>query len=426
MLLITKIQLIPLSFYLFILLGYSLVTPTCIAFSTSTFDSSLVVTKESIPQQSISDYLIGVYHELTTMQERGGEPQEIIHVVLGNQSADMDSIVSAIAFAYANAKNGFYVPVINILRDELPLRGDVLHVFETLQINPNTLLYQEDLPFLRKLAQQGCVGITLVDHNRLAPDQEYFTDYVERIVDHHKEEAGNYPCMPATEKLITKAGSNATLIAEKIMATTDIQSPQLAYLLLSAILLDTGNLTKHDVTTEKDIATAIALKAKAASYFHDELYTILINARNAADHLTAELLLKKDYKHYKEGEFRYGIASIPLGVVWNADNRELWKVAFEQSLEKQQIHMLSALAYVGRDLTFIVYIPNQHTQTAFLTHIQQTAALDAEFVLTAHYADEGFFFFNLKHPLARKQLQPLLAFETNLIVQQAVYQSGIK
>jgi len=374
---------------------------------------------EEMPQQnSLSSYLSSVHDKLMVLKESGEPPEEIVHVVLGNQSADMDSIVSAITLAFVNADRGLYIPVINILRADLPLRGDVLYVLETLNIDPSLLLYQEDLPFLLNLATQGDVRLTLVDHNLLAHDQKAFENWVERIIDHHKDEKIYYPRMLEDGKIIKKAGSNSTLIAEMMFASaSESISSQVAYMLLSAILLDTKDLKNPAVVTEKDIAMVSLLKDRAGEYYKNSLYDVLIKSRNAVEHLTPDLLLKKDYKLYKEGKLFYGIAGIPAGTFWNPENRIQWKGAFEKALEKQQIQLLSALIY--DDCTYIVYIPDTKLQAAFLSHLTQTASLTEELMLKSYFPDEGFFFFALKSPLQRKQLQPLLSFEKSLTIQNA-------
>lgn len=379
----------------------------------NTCDARITVSEaEKVLNSNLNCFLTQVQRKIVALKESGEIPTETIHMVLGNQSADMDSIASAIILSYSKSYEGLYVPVINIPRDELPLRGDVLYVFETLKIDPASLLYQEDIPFLLKLADQGYARITLVDHNHLAPDQEVFDNFVEKVIDHHKDENISYPLMKNSEKLIGKVGSNSTLIAELILsASPEACSSQMAYFLLSAILLDTKDLNDNDVTTKKDIVIANLLKDKAGEYYDNTLFEVLMRSRNSIEHLTPSLLLKKDYKMYREGKLLYGIASIPKGVLWIPENREEWKEAFVQSLEKQQIHLLSALAYEEDERVFIVYVPTLESQKAFIAHIRGIAALNDELVLKSYFPEEGFFFFKLMSPMTRKQLQPLLSFE---------------
>lgn len=77
-----------------------------------------------------------------------------IHVVLGNEAADLDSSVSSIVTAFylahsllkeekENKQDGhqsFVFPVINCARDDLPLRTEVIYVLQKYAINPDTLI----------------------------------------------------------------------------------------------------------------------------------------------------------------------------------------------------------------------------------------------------------------------------------------------
>lgn len=405
--------------FLSIIFGISLFTMLSSASLSSNPPSQLERNQQKC---SLARYLKWTHSKMRAI-ERGERPLETVHIVIGNQSADMDSIMSAIAYSYSNGYRGLYVPVINIPKEELPLRGDVEYVLKTIQIDPGTFLYQEDLPFLLKLANDGCLRVTLVDHNRLSPDQDFFKDYVEQIIDHHQDEKDCYPLLLEEQKKIVKIGSTSTLIAQMILEQKGQLSSQEAYVLLSAILLDTRNLTNQDVTTEEDRRIATLLKQKAGSYYTDSLFDQLVKNKYSVEHLTPNLLLKKDYKRYREGKLLYGIASIPRGINWIPSNRSEWKGAFEESLKKQQIHLLAAIAYEGNETTFIVYIPKAALQEAFLMHIAQSKELDDELILKAYFPEEGLFFFTLKHPLTRKLLQPLLSFETSLSMQEAVDQN---
>jgi exopolyphosphatase len=360
----------------------------------------------------VADYLQTTHAQMRALKINERLPHKMVHVVLGNQSADMDSIVSAIAFASASRDHGFYVPLINIQSDELSLRRDVLYLFETLGIDRGSILYKEDLPFLQKFAEQGYLRVTIVDHNHLAPDQEFLKDYVERIFDHHQDENDAYPHLE--EKRVMRVKSNATIIAERICNSC---SQEEAYLLLSAILLDTKNL--KDGSTENDIAMAKRMR-ECAGVDSDLLFDILSEQRHSVEHLTADLLLKRDYKLYKEGKLLYGMASIPKGILWTVNNRAEWKEAFIQSLEKQDIHLLCAKIHERNEGALIIYIPSQHLQKAFLAHIKATTGLNEILNLKDYFPEEGLFFFVLQPSLGRKELQPLWTFEKSSIIQNAL------
>ena len=157
---------------------------------------------------------------------------EIIHFVIGNESADLDSIISSISYAYllcqedTSSQAGLYIPLMNIHREEIALRKDILYLFQLFGISVDDLLFLDDNVPLNRLFEQKRLRLNLVDHNVLRPRQEHLSDAIERIVDHHIDENINYPLITNENKLIAIVGSNATLIAEKIFTSEKIQCPK--------------------------------------------------------------------------------------------------------------------------------------------------------------------------------------------------------
>ncbi|MCE2982162.1 MAG: hypothetical protein LW832_01225 [Parachlamydia sp.] len=113
---------------------------------------------------TISEYLKKVYE---TFIHRSYSSNELIYLVMGNESADMDSIVSALTYSYANHKNDLWIPLINIFQSELYLRKHVMHTFKTLNIDPNRILYKEHMAALESLSLKRRLRVVMVDHNKL-------------------------------------------------------------------------------------------------------------------------------------------------------------------------------------------------------------------------------------------------------------------
>lgn len=335
---------------------------------------------------------------------------EVIHFVLGNESADLDSIVSSICYAYLLAeenRNEFYIPLLNIPREEILLRKDVLYLFELLDISLDDLLFYDDLPFIN-LFQEKRLCINLVDHNVLRRGLIGFSDVVERIIDHHADENKMYPLI-GENKLIAPVGSNATLIAEKIFASSNVKCfSELATLLLAPILIDTSNF-KSEKMTPRDIEAAKKLK-KIASIPKD-FYPQLKNAKNDVSGLTVEMLLRKDFKEYLDEDIVYGISSLPHDVHWNLDNLDLIsedikKFMTKQSLDYFFVFMSSDTACMKR--TILVHSSSLEHLKAFDAHVQTEGILKNILIpfdlLDAYHLR----IYRTKKAIARKQLQPLL------------------
>ncbi|XP_074927482.1 exopolyphosphatase PRUNE1-like [Chelonoidis abingdonii] len=104
------------------------------------------------------------------LQEHVQHRQEV-HVVLGNEACDLDSMVSALALAYYLAKTSLeskavFVPVLNIPRSEFPLRTESSFLLQEQQIPDTCLIFRDEID-LHALHRAGSLSLTLVDHHIL-------------------------------------------------------------------------------------------------------------------------------------------------------------------------------------------------------------------------------------------------------------------
>ncbi|KAK3094336.1 hypothetical protein FSP39_000423, partial [Pinctada imbricata] len=93
-----------------------------------------------------------------------------IHVVIGNESCDLDSVVSALTFAFylgqISADGTIFIPVLNIQRSQYPLRTESTFFLRKNSITDELLTFRDDLD-LQKLHRSGKLTLTLVDRNVL-------------------------------------------------------------------------------------------------------------------------------------------------------------------------------------------------------------------------------------------------------------------
>lgn len=320
-------------------------------------------------------------------------------LVMGNMAADMDSIASALALA-SGLGNG-HIPLINIPREELFLRKDILYLLKLLHIDLNALYFREDIPSLLGPA----TGVILVDHNVLSPDQQQLVPFVRRIIDHHKDEKFDYPKLES--KVIAKTGSNATLILEAIQQKL---TPELALLLLAPLLLDTSNFQDTRKITAKDRKALQTLLSKAGALVPGDFYETLLEYKLSADPARPDLLLKKDCKLYREGSLTYGISSLPKSIVWTLDNDTHWQEDQLTFLREQKVPLWVILEWVNEHKAVIFTTPSPELKQAIVEHIRQNANLREIFDLDSFQFQDEFVFYKLKVPLPRKELQPLLSF----------------
>lgn len=341
----------------------------------------------------------------------------VIHFVMGNESADMDSVVSSIAYAYLlnSQEEGMYLPLLNLYREELALRKDIQFLMEFLHICPENIICLNDVS-LDSLYAQNRLRLNLVDHNLLRPRQEHLSNVVERIVDHHADENKSYPLLITENKLIAVTGSATTLIAEKIFSNSLMAlTPELASFLLAPILLDTANLQSVEKTTERDIQAAKILSSAAS--LSEDFYEKLLEAKNDISGLTPAMLLSKDFKEYLDGKLLYGIASLPPTICWGEKDLNSLQSILNKYAEDRDLSFLIVLMANDNPeepkRKILVHSPSRNLLKAFDQYIREDEVLSGILLACAQKQCCSNTKFYLADYIARKQLQPLFNFSQN-------------
>uniref|UniRef100_A0A3Q3MZ86 Prune exopolyphosphatase n=1 Tax=Mastacembelus armatus TaxID=205130 RepID=A0A3Q3MZ86_9TELE len=222
-----------------------------------------------------------------------------VHVVLGNEACDLDSMVSALAFAYFLSKTGhnevLAVPLLNIPQSDLMLRTASLFLLRQSGLSPDLLLFRDQLD-LRVLHRAGRLRLTLVDHNVLPSSDSDLEEAVVEVIDHHFLEREPSPSCPVTVEMV---GSCATLVTERIIQEApQILDQQLAQLLYAAVVLDCVNMAPAaGKVTPKDSQYAAVLETRFPSLPpRGALFQALQNAMFDVSGLSTEQMLLKDMK----------------------------------------------------------------------------------------------------------------------------------
>lgn len=234
-----------------------------------------------------------------TAKENAGGPGPGFHVVLGNEACDLDSMVSALAYAFflfKTSRDGMLaLPLLNIRRSELALRSDNLFLLRQTGLSPELLLFRDQLD-LRRLHRAGRLRLTLVDHNVLPSSDGDLEGAVVEVIDHHLLEREPSASCPVAVELV---GSCATLVTERIMQKApEILDQQLAQLLYGTIVVDCVNMAPAaGKVTGKDSQYAAALELRfPALPPRGALFQALQNAKFDVSGLSVEQMLLKDMK----------------------------------------------------------------------------------------------------------------------------------
>jgi len=336
----------------------------------------------------------------------GGSDKAV--VVMGNEAADLDSMASAVLYAYylSIAEPGSTpVPLVNIPRDDFKLRTEAVFLFKEAGIDVDAMNFAGDVD-LTALAADGRLGLVLIDHNKLGAGQSELESSVTAILDHHADEKA----YPSTAKVdIRPVGSAATIVAESFLNdAAEAVDTSVGTLLLGTILLDTVNLDPEaGRVTDADQAVAEKLSA-IISADRDELFGKLQFEKFNVAALGSYDLLRKDYKEWQMGSVKCGIGSVLMSAeAWMKKDSEI-ATSFGKYLKERNLDVLLAMnAFTEPSFTrhLGVYVPDSERRQKLIEFLEAS-----DLGLEALGAGAGgVAFYNQKNlGISRKKLQPIL------------------
>ncbi|KAI9887359.1 MAG: Exopolyphosphatase [Watsoniomyces obsoletus] len=316
----------------------------------------------SIPRTSLRTFLVNAKSAL----HLANQGSKRVTIVVGNESADLDSLASSILFAYirtfappaqsqSQVFSDIYIPLINIPSADIRLRPEFLALLPNADLEPGHLITLDDLPGEdgrgEQLRPQNTEWI-LVDHNVLTGALgDLYRDRVRGVIDHHEDE-GVIPTDPTVEpRIVENAGSCASLVTNYLKDSWDqlsssttspkiedasiraalgadtfngIWDTQLAQLAWAAILVDTSKLTSQHKTTDHDRKAVEYLESKiagGAEHARDMFYWVINKAKKNIGHLSTADILRRDYKEWVGTDGRkLGISSVPRTLSWQVEH----------------------------------------------------------------------------------------------------------
>ncbi|EME43554.1 hypothetical protein DOTSEDRAFT_54330 [Dothistroma septosporum NZE10] len=296
--------------------------------------------------------------------------------VIGNESADLDSITCALIYGYLLSESPeikrsgrLVVPITNIPAADLQLRPELTALLKYADIKPSELITLDDISTESLPADK--TSWTLVDHNSFQGKLgELYRSRVIGVIDHHDDE--HTVPEDAQPRVISKTGSCQSLVINHLRDTwqkisdsamtvgaahpqnnetlvddqayTSTWDAQAAKIALGAILIDTVNLKAEHKVTENDKKAVRFLEAKinisrkyGKDYDRDRFFTEIDDAKSDLEGLSLEDILRKDYKQWTEGDLTLGISSCVQPISYLASKQKDFQGATKKFAQSKSL-----------------------------------------------------------------------------------------
>ncbi|KAI9740517.1 MAG: Exopolyphosphatase [Cirrosporium novae-zelandiae] len=299
----------------------------------------------------------------STLQEALGKGSaQNLTFVLGNESADLDSLSCSVLLAYLGTYSScstanIHIPLLPIRNSYLRLRPEFTFALShASQVPPSSLLTLDDIPLSPNHSDSLPPNRTkwiLVDHNKMTgPLSAIYGDQVVGCIDHHELET-EVPSNPEEKWVVEKCGSCTSLVVREMRDTWNAlpseivegsksdSDSELILLALSAILIDTSNLSPSAGKTKLvDIEAVEFLEARlppSSGYDRTSYFKQVTQAKSSIEYLSLNEILVKDYKQWTEGNgLRLGVSAAvkPLSFLQKKSRDETKSDEFEHVLRQ--------------------------------------------------------------------------------------------
>lgn len=253
-------------------------------------------------------------------------------IVFGHKSPDTDTICSAIVMADLQTK----------------IRGKKVTPCRLGEINEETKFalkkFNAEAPKFIEKVEEG-QKVILVDHNEFSQSVEGIENAkIEAVVDHHR--INNFETSEPLFYYAQPVGCTSTILFELYSSNNIEIPPQMAGLMLSAIISDTL-LLKSPTTTEKDKKALEAL-AKIADVDVNIYGLEMLKAGTNLDKYTEDELIRLDAKKIEKEDIKYVIAQVNTVSIPDILKR---KEKIEQEINKEILAKgLSLFVFVITDI----------------------------------------------------------------------------
>ncbi|KAM9508665.1 protein prune homolog 2 isoform 2-T2 [Guaruba guarouba] len=230
---------------------------------------------------------------------------EKVHVVLGNKSCDLDSLISTLAYAYfldkVSPPDVLCLPVLNIPRRDFSYFTETRFILEELNIPESFHIFRDEIN-LHQLNAEGKLSLTLVNSNMLTSEDKSLESAVVKVINPDEQCDGS---------LELQASSSSAVVKEILQEAPELITQQLAYLLRGSILFKCMSLEADRITEQQEKVLSILEEKFPDLPPREEIISVLQETQFNPQGVSIEDVMLKDLK-ISDGEIKVAISTVYL------------------------------------------------------------------------------------------------------------------
>ncbi|PKU43010.1 hypothetical protein llap_6683 [Limosa lapponica baueri] len=229
---------------------------------------------------------------------------EKVHVVLGNKSCDLDSLISTLAYAYfldkVSPPDVLCLPVLNIPRRDFSHLTETRFILEELNIPESFHIFRDEIN-LHQLNAEGKLSLTLVNSNMLTSEDKSLESAVVKVINPDEQCDGN---------LELQASSSSLVVKEILQEAPELITQQLAYLLRGSILFKCMSSEADRITEQQEKVLSILEEKFPDLPPREEIISVLQETQFNPQGVSIEEVMLKDLKEISDGEIKVAISTV--------------------------------------------------------------------------------------------------------------------
>ncbi|XP_021236351.1 protein prune homolog 2 isoform X2 [Numida meleagris] len=231
---------------------------------------------------------------------------EKVHVVLGSKSCDLDSLISAVAYAYfldkVSPPDVLCLPVLNIPRRDFSYFTETRFILEELNIPESFHIFRDEIN-LHQLNAEGKLSLTLTNSNMLTSEDKSLESAVVKVINPDEQCDGS---------LELQASSSSLVVKEILQEAPELITQQLAYLLRGSILFKCMSSEADRITEQQEKVLSVLEEKFPDLPPREEIISVLQDTQFNPQGVSIEEVMLKDLKEISDGEIKIAISTVHM------------------------------------------------------------------------------------------------------------------